>query len=75
MRICIYGAGAIGGHLAAKLAASGQDVSAIARGANLQAVRKNGFKLLYGERVIAGRVRAAEQPAELGPQDLVIVTL
>jgi 2-dehydropantoate 2-reductase len=75
MRICIYGAGAIGGHLAAKLAASGHEVAVVARGANLQAVRKNGFKLLYGERIIAGRVRAAENPAELGPQELVIVTL
>src|SRR3954471_9473812 len=75
MRICIYGAGAIGGHLAAKLAASGHDVSVVARGANLQDVRKNGFKLVHGDRIIAGPVRAAENPAELGPQELVIVTL
>lgn len=75
MRICIYGAGAVGGHLAAKLAAAGHAVSAVARGANLEAVRKNGFKLLHGDEVIAGRLRAAEHAAELGAQDLVIVTL
>jgi 2-dehydropantoate 2-reductase len=75
MRICIFGAGAIGGHLAAKLAAAGHDVSAVARGANLEAVRKNGFKLLHGDEVIAGRLRAAEHAAELGAQELVIVTL
>jgi 2-dehydropantoate 2-reductase len=75
MRICVFGAGAIGGHLAAKLAAAGHDVSAVARGANLEAVRKNGFRLIHGDAVIAGRVRAAEHAAELGAQDVVIVTL
>jgi 2-dehydropantoate 2-reductase len=75
MRICVFGAGAIGGHLAAKLAAAGHAVSAVARGANLEAVRKNGFKLIHGDAVIAGRVRAAEHAAELGAQEAVIVTL
>jgi 2-dehydropantoate 2-reductase len=75
MRLCIYGAGAVGGHLAAKLAAAGHEVGVIARGPNLAVLRENGIRLRHGDREIAGRVRAEEDPAGLGPQDLVIVTL
>src|SRR5256712_14129735 len=75
MRICVFGAGAVGGHIAAKLAASGNEVSVVARGAHLQAVQRNGLKLLHGDETILGRVRASERPAELGPQDCVIVAL
>jgi 2-dehydropantoate 2-reductase len=75
MRLCIYGAGAVGGHLAAKLSAGGHEVGVIARGRNLAAIRENGIRLRHGDQEILGRVRAAEDPAELGPQDLVIVTL
>jgi 2-dehydropantoate 2-reductase len=75
MKICVFGAGAVGGHLAARLAASGNDVSVIARGAHLRALQEKGVRLLHGEETIAGRVRAAERAAELGPQDLVFVTL
>jgi 2-dehydropantoate 2-reductase len=75
MKICVFGAGAVGGHIAAKLAASGNDVSVVARGPHLQAVQRNGLKLLHGDETILGRVRAAERAAELGPQDCVIVTL
>jgi len=75
MRICIFGAGAVGGHIAAKLAASGNEVSVVARGAHLQAVQRNGLKLLHGDETILGRVRASESAAELGPQDCVIVAL
>src|SRR5258708_1741666 len=75
MRICIFGAGAVGGHIAAKLAASGNEVSVVARGPHLQAVQRNGLKLLHGDETILGRVRASERPADLGPQDCVIVTL
>jgi len=75
MRICVYGAGAVGGHLAARLAAAGEEVSVIARGAQLAAVRERGIILLHGGERITGKVRAAEDPASLGPQDLVIVTL
>jgi len=77
-RICVYGAGAIGGHLAAKLAAAGHDVSVVARGAALSAIRENGVALREGAgpgaRTIAGRVRASDRPAELGAQDVVFVT-
>src|SRR5438105_13888139 len=75
MRICIFGAGAVGGHIAAKLAAAGNDVSVVARGAHLAAMQANGLKLLHGEQTILGRVRAAPHARELGPQDAVFVTL
>ena len=75
MRICVFGAGAVGGHLAAKLAAAGNEVSAVARGAQLQAIQRSGLKLIHGEQEIRARVRASGRAADLGPQDLVIVTL
>ncbi|HEX6691952.1 MAG TPA: 2-dehydropantoate 2-reductase [Burkholderiales bacterium] len=75
MRICVFGAGAVGGHLAAKLGASGHDVSVIARGAHLEAMRTQGVTLLHGEQTIRGRVRASERAADLGEQDFVLVTL
>jgi 2-dehydropantoate 2-reductase len=71
MRICVFGAGAVGGHFAARLAAAGHDVSVVARGAHLEAMRRNGVKLLHGDEVIRGRVRTADP----GPQDAVLVTL
>jgi 2-dehydropantoate 2-reductase len=75
LRLCIFGAGAVGGHLAAKLAARGNEVSVIARGAHLEAMRAAGVTLLHGEQTIRGKVRAAERSADLGPQDFVLVTL
>ena len=78
MRICVFGAGAVGGHLAAKLAAAGHDVSVVVRGANLAAIRAKGIALRDGAqgdaRTIAGRVRASDRPADLGAQDVVFVT-
>lgn len=75
MKLCVFGAGAVGGHIAAKLAAAGNDVSAVARGAHLDAMRERGLKLLHGEKTIVGRVRAVGSARELGPQDAVFVTL
>ncbi|MGQ0510719.1 MAG: ketopantoate reductase family protein [Betaproteobacteria bacterium] len=75
MRICVYGPGAIGGHLAAKLAAAHQEVSAVARGAQLAAIRERGLVLVAGERRYAGRVRVSDRAAELGPQDVVFATV
>ena len=74
MRICIFGAGAVGGHIAAKLAAAGHDVSAVARGANLAALKAGGIALREGARTFAARVRASENAADLGAQDVVFVT-
>jgi len=73
-RFCVFGAGAIGGHLAAKLAAAGHEVAAVARGATLAALQASGVALKAGERTIRGRVRAAGSAAQLGPQDAVFVT-
>lgn len=75
MRICIFGAGAVGGHFAVQLAAAGNEVSVIARGAHLEAIRRSGLTLLKGERRIVAPVRAAPRAAELGHVDFVIVTL
>jgi 2-dehydropantoate 2-reductase len=71
MRICIFGAGAVGGHFAARFAATGHDVSVVARGAHLDAMLRNGVKLLHGDEVIHGKVRTLAP----GPQDAVFVTL
>jgi 2-dehydropantoate 2-reductase len=75
MRICVFGAGAIGGNFAARLAAAGNDVSVVARGAHLEAIRANGLTLIAGDKKIVAKVRASDRPADLGPQDAVISTL
>jgi 2-dehydropantoate 2-reductase len=74
MRICVFGAGAIGGHIAAKFASAGHDVSAVARGANLAALQAGGIALREGERTYAGRLRASGKAEDLGAQDVVFVT-
>lgn len=75
MRIAIYGLGAIGGYMAAKLAAAGHDVSAVARGATLEAVRRNGLMLESAKGNIRRVIRVSDRPSDLGVQDLVITTL
>src|SRR5688572_30143348 len=77
MKICIYGAGAVGGLIAAWLSRSGHDVSVVARGAHLEAIRKHGLKVRDRESgaVQAFAVRAESDPAALGAQDYVIVAV
>jgi 2-dehydropantoate 2-reductase len=75
MKLCVFGAGAVGGHIAAKLAAAGHEASVVARGEHLEAMRRDGIRLVHGERTIVGRVRAAANARELGAQDAVFVTL
>lgn len=75
MKVCIFGAGAIGGFLGAKLATSGADVCLVARGPHLAAIRQNGLRLIEKDRDTTVAVRASADPAELGVQDYVIVTL
>ncbi len=75
MKLCIFGAGAIGGYLAVRLANAGVDVSVVARGPNLDAIRARGMRLRIDGREEVARVRAASDAAELGPQDYVVVTL
>ena len=75
MRICIFGAGAIGGFIGVLLARAGHDVSFVARGAHLAAMRTHGARLLIdGEELLAG-VPCTDQPAELGMQDFVFLTV
>lgn len=76
MKICIFGAGAIGGYMGVKLAQAGAEVSLVARGPHLAAMQAGGLTLIEegGERVTVP-VRASDNPADLGPQDYVIVTL
>jgi 2-dehydropantoate 2-reductase len=75
MKICIYGAGAIGGLMAARLARQGHDVSVVARGAHLTAIREKGLCLLTQDKKEFIPLKADSDPAKLGPQDYVIVTV
>lgn len=75
MKLCIYGAGAIGGLLGAKLAAAGEDVTLIARGPHLAAMRSKGLTLVEDGKTLTTRPAATDDPAEAGPQDVVIITL
>ncbi len=75
MKICIYGAGAIGGYLGAELADAGYDISLVARGPHLEAMRKNGLRLEIDGKTKTLPVRCTDNPEELGPQDYVVITL
>jgi 2-dehydropantoate 2-reductase len=77
MKICIVGAGSIGGHLAVLLARSGQDVTVIARGAHLAAIRQNGLKLILGDGTehVARDLKATQDIRSVEPQDLVILAV
>lgn len=77
MKICIVGAGAIGGMLGAKFALNGHEVTLILRGANLAAVQQNGLRLIEedGNELVAQPIRATAVIAEAGVQDVVILTL
>lgn len=75
MKICIFGAGAIGGYMGAKLAAVGADVSLVARGPHLAALQSNGLTLVEDGQTTTHKVRATDDARTLGPQDYVILTL
>jgi len=75
MKVCVYGAGAIGGHLAARLAKGGAQVSLVARGAHLAAIRDGGLVVHAHDGTHHSHPQASAEPAELGPQDAVIVTV
>ena len=75
MKICVVGAGAIGGLLAVRLAHAGHEVSAIARGPHLVAIRANGLKLVAAEQELVADLEATDQIADLGPQDVVLLAL
>jgi 2-dehydropantoate 2-reductase len=75
MKICIYGAGAIGGYLGVQLLRAGADVSLVARGAHLAAMRADGLKLLMADQTHVVHPRCTDNAAELGVQDVVIICL
>ena len=77
MKIAVIGAGAIGGLVGAKLALAGEDVTFIVRGANLDAISRNGIKLVSaeGEEQVARNVKATDRYDEAGPQDIVVLAM
>lgn len=76
MKVCVVGAGSIGGFIGARLATSGAaDVSAVARGATLAALREHGWQLEEGGQAVSAPARASDRPADLGPQDLVVLAV
>ncbi|HTQ74146.1 MAG TPA: 2-dehydropantoate 2-reductase [Burkholderiales bacterium] len=75
MKVCVVGAGAIGGLVASGLARAGHEVCLVARGAHLDALRANGLTLLSGERREVFRLHASDDPAGLGAQEVVFICL
>ncbi|MFZ8878050.1 MAG: 2-dehydropantoate 2-reductase [Paracoccaceae bacterium] len=75
MKVCIFGAGAIGGYMGVKLAKAGADVSLVARGPHLVAMQEKGLTLIEEGETTTVPVTASDDPAALGVQDYVIVTL
>jgi 2-dehydropantoate 2-reductase len=75
MRICVFGAGSVGGYLAGYLAKGGNDVSVVARGAHLAAIREGGLTVETPDEKLNVRLPASDHTAELGQQDVVIVTV
>ena len=75
-KVCIYGAGAIGGWIGARLAQQpGVRLSAVARGATLQALQRDGLRLMQNGTTLHAPVHAAEQPQDLGVQDLIVLAV
>lgn len=75
MKVCIYGAGAIGGWIGVKLAQADCDVSVVARGATLAALQQHGLRLQEGSQTVATPVKGSASAADLGVQDLVVVAV
>ena len=75
MKVCVFGAGAIGGYLGVCLARSGADVSLVARGPHLEAMRASGLRLQYDGEEHVAHLRCTDNAAELGEQDYLIIGL
>lgn len=76
MKVCVVGAGAIGGYMAVSIAQVGHDVSVIARGPHLAAIRAHGLKLIEADKeLVATNLNATDNIRELGPQDVVLLAL
>ena len=75
MKVCIYGAGAIGGWMGSRLAHAGCSVSVVARGTTLDALQLHGLRLHDGKDITSHAVASTDTPAELGVQDLVVLAV
>jgi 2-dehydropantoate 2-reductase len=75
VRVCVFGAGSVGGHMAGRLAQNGAEVSLVVRGAHLAAIQARGLRVTAPDGTIEARVAASADPADLGPQDAVIVSV
>ena len=76
MKICVVGAGAIGGYLAVRLAGAGHDVAVVARGPHLAAIQAQGLRLVEAEQeLVAEHLMATDRIRDVGPQDIVLLTL
>jgi 2-dehydropantoate 2-reductase len=75
VKVAVYGAGAIGGWIGARLAQAGCELSVVARGATLQALQMHGLRLQDAGGVSSAAVRSSAEPAELGVQDLVVIAV
>jgi 2-dehydropantoate 2-reductase len=75
-RICIYGAGAVGGWIGTRLALGGADISVVARGKTLDAITRHGLRLITIEgKILQVPVKVSADPADLGPQDYIVVAV
>ncbi len=75
MKVCVFGAGAIGGYMGVCLAHSGAEVSLVARGPHLEAIRARGLRLQYNGEEHVAHLRCTDNAVELGQQDYVIIGL
>jgi 2-dehydropantoate 2-reductase len=75
MKVCIFGAGAIGGYMAVMMKRGGVDVSLVARGPHLAAIKANGLKVVFKDKELSAAMPATNDPKELGPQDYIIIAL
>lgn len=75
MKLCIFGAGAVGCLLAGRAAKGGAEVSAVARGANLAGIVKNGIRIETPDYEYHTKIKATDKPEELGPQDVIVVSV
>src|ERR1700694_4844201 len=75
MKIGVFGAGAIGGYVAPRLSPAGAEVSCVARGPHLAAMKANGLTLKSGGETLVVHPRCTDDPRELGPQDYVVLSV
>jgi len=75
MKVCIFGAGAIGGYMAVMMKRGGVDVSLVARGPHLAAIKANGLKVVFKDKELSADMPATNDPGELGHQDYIIIAL